>query len=188
LVYEDARDEGVELNFQGYGMTRNFVSVTRTLTGPVFSPVLPGHADRRMRELKHVIKPKTKGRIRMYGNDGANNILLALYDPDEVNPHFTRYYAHKECSSCSVQSTLLTKAKKRFIKYEDDPNQFVDISTDALIFTMQALSARKGKDMAGFTSGMAAAIAYLQKELGGPQSTSSAPVQFAGFRVTGLIE
>jgi len=188
LIYEDERDCGVEITFQGVGATRKFVSLTRTLSGPPFRPIVPAPQDERLITLQHVIKPKTKGRIRVYGTDGANVRLLALYDPDEVNPHYTRYYNAGASSLRFGQRNAIVKVKKRYLPYEDNPDQFVDIHTEALIMVSQAITARKNKDLAAFSANMSLASAFLQKQLGGPQSTSTAPVRWSqSMRVEGLI-
>lgn len=190
LVFESENDCGVPIVFQGVGASRRQVSLTRVLTGRPFVPVIPGPKDERLVQLKHVIKPKMNGRVRVYGVDGANTILLALYDPDEINPHYTRYYnSGGGYSPFYSNASLITKVKKRYIKYEDNPEQFVDIHTEALIMMAQALTARKNKDTAAFSANVSLAAAFLQKQLGGPQSTSNSPVRWSNaMRVTGLIE
>lgn len=189
IAYEDTRDCGMEISFEGIGAARRKVSLTRILNGQPFRtcPAKPGEG--RMVELKHVIKPKTNGRIRVFGTDGANTILLALYDPDDINPHYTRYFNIGSRALTFGSPTVLIKAKKRFIAYEDNPQQFVDIHTEALIMMAQALTARKNKDTALFSQNVTLAAAFLQKQLGGPQSTSTSPIKFSqSMRVTGLIE
>lgn len=184
LVFEDDRDCGVEISLEGIGAERRKVSLTRTLNQGPFNSQLGQPGETRMVQLRHIIKPKMYGRLRLYGNDGANRILLALYDPDDINPHFTRYSFPR-----TMRGPLLLKAKKKFVKYEDNPKQFVDISTDALIHTAQALTDRASRNIVAFNANLNLAIGYLDRELSGPQSTSTSPMRMAtAYRVGNLMD
>lgn len=184
VILEDDRDIGTKITFQGIGRTRAKVSLTRTLTEKSYHSNIPQPGEERMIHLQRVIKPKTFGRLRIYGRDGANKILMAVYDPDEINPQYARYHV-----GGFYRTGVVVKAKLRFVPYEERDDQFIDINTDALIHVLQALKSRKNSNLAEYSGNISLAIALLNRELGGEQSTSTGRVHFSrAYHVTGLIE
>lgn len=128
-------------------------------------------------ELNEVIKPKTDGRIRVYGYDGANEILIALYDREDVNPRYARYEAS------GIASAVAAKVKKRFFKYTtDELERESDIHVEALIHTLQAIKDRKNNNNPGFNANLQLAQGFLNKEIAGPQNTSTTGIKFSNFR------
>lgn len=178
VIFEDDRDCDTELTFRGVGVSRREISLTR-FNHEVWRAIDARPGEDRALSLTHVVKPETKGRIRVYGQDGANEILMALYEPREINPSYTRYRS-------SNRHTMIL-AKKKYLPVRDDPTEFVDINTEALIHAMQAITDRKNRNLNGFNANMSLAKGFLNKELAGPQATSTAPLQMSThMRVEGL--
>jgi hypothetical protein len=183
VICEDDRDEGVELTFQAVGIHEHQVSLTRTLLKAwQCSDAQPGEAQ--VLRLTYVVKPKTFGRIRVYGYDDTSSVLMAIYDSGDVNPQFSRY-----TFPCHGQHIgVIGKAKKRYkpLVNETDP---VDIHTNALIHCLQAITARKSRDLGMFNSSMQQAISFLMAEIASPQGSTTTPMQMSSaYRMTGLVE
>jgi hypothetical protein len=183
ITLENPADVGVELTFKGHGVSREHVSVTRTVDSAAFVMDGPDFGEYRYSQLTHLIKPVTKGRIRLYGYDGANKVLLAHYDQDDLNPQFTRYYAPRG------RGPYMIKAKKRYIPLRGDATEIVDISADVLIHALQALTEREARNLAGYRDSISSAVALLNKEDAGPQATSTSPIRMSrAYKVTGLTQ
>lgn len=184
LVAEDYNDIGVKLVFQAIGEFIGRISLTRTISAAHHPHLaLPGELP--IAELRYVTKPVTKGRIRVYGYDGANEFLLAVYEPHEINPQYTRYIIGVNHAR---PYQIVGKCKKKYkpILSEDEP---VDIHTEALIHTLQALTDRKSRDNNSFNSNLRLATDFLNKEIAGPQSVRTVPMKMShAYKVTGLIE
>lgn len=181
---ESGLDRGVELIFKGSGAGREQVSLTRTVDTAPFIDDMPNVGEVRFLHLNFIVKPKTQGRIRVYGYDGVNKILLAVYDPDEVNPQFTRYRVPGR-----PRGPVLIKAKKRYIPLSDDPTEIVEVSADVLIHVLQAITDREGRNTASYSSNIQAAVGLLNKQASGPESTSTVPIRFSrAYKVRGLVE
>lgn len=182
VVPESGEDCGTTIKFITDGVSQNTLSLTRTLQG-AWMPVDQGIAEAYSRSIRYVVKPKTAGRIRVYGYDGANKILLAVYDPDDVDPSYAVYSVGGRNFSCWVAA----KGKKRYIPLTGDPDEMVDINTDALIHTIQALALRRARDVVGYSANVKMAVDLLNRELSGPESTGTSPIQMSdAYRVESL--
>lgn len=181
VVPESDKDCGTEIIFHGQAVKQREFSLTRVL-GKAWKPILGQPGEIPMAALNLVVKPITHGRIRVYGYDHANEILLAVYEPQDINPQYTRYAVR-----CGLH-TVVIKAKKRFKELTGDPNQFVDIHTQALIHGLQGVTDRLNRNLPGYNAGISMATGYLNKELAGPQSTCTYPIRMSkAYRVEGLI-
>lgn len=185
IIFESEGDQGVELKFHGRGVYQHETMITREWAG-AWIPTPQIDAEQPFLSLTRVIKPKTKGRIRVYGFDGfaanpTNERLLALYEPNWVNPAFARYQVARGVTS------VVLKAKKRYIPLDSD-DQFVDLHTDAIIHGLQALAERQAKNTVGYNTNMKLAVDFLNAQMGRKQATSTSPVQMStAYRVEGLI-
>lgn len=185
VVFESDRDNDVKLTFYGRGVHRHEVKISRTSVG-AWDLNTAGTGEDPLLSLTRVIKPRTKGRIRVYGYDGdaetpTNEFLLAVYEQEWVNPQFTRYTVPR------ISGGVVMKAKKKYIPLVND-DEFVDIHTDAIIHVLQALAERKGKRLDLYGANIKLATDFLNRQLSGPESTSTAPVQMSSaYRVDGLI-
>jgi hypothetical protein len=184
IELEDERDYGVRLTFHGRGANINNLSVTREINEHAFQPSEPQPGEGRFVELKRVAKPKTHGRIRVFGTDGANRIPLAVYEHDDINPRYARYYLPH---GVSTGSNIVLNCKKRYAPLDED-SEFVEIHPDALIHVLQGLTERESRNYQAFQASLSMAVAYLNKEQSGPESTSMGAIQMsAAYRVDGLI-
>lgn len=183
-MLETNADREILLTFKGPSSTREILSLTRWVTSQAFEYSGPAPHEQKFLGLTHLIKPKTVGRVRLYGYDGANRILLALYDPDDVNPQFTRYRVPGH-----IRGPVLVKAKKKYIPLSDDPTEIVEVSEDVLIHVLQAITDREGRNTTGYSMNIQAAVGLLNKQGAGPESTSTVPIRFSrAYKVTGLVE
>lgn len=182
VVFESEADCGAELIFHVFGVNRRHLSLTRTSDG-AWRDNLGGPTDEWIVGIRYVVKPVTQGRIRVYGSDGANpDVLIALYDPDVVNPQMSRYRVGR------MRGSVILKAKKKYVPLTDG-NQPVDISTEAIIHGLQAITDRKSRNVALFSANIKLATDFLNRELAGPESTSTTPMRMSSaYHVSGLIE
>lgn len=172
LIFEDSQDIGISLTFTGRGLANREVSLTRICTAAwTDSLALPG--EEKITQLLTVVKPVTKGRVRVYGYDGANEFLLAVYDKGDSNPTYQRYTTYRR-AACH----LFVNAKKKFYKLTEE-TQLVDIATDALIHGLQAIANRENRDIVQFGANLRLATDFLNAELKGPQSTSTSPIHWS---------
>lgn len=180
VVFEDERDKDVVIRMQAEGTNHMNFSLTRVCRGAWIDHKANPGEDEAIR-ITSVIKPKTHGRVRVYGYDGSNNILLGYYERDDVNPTYLRYQV-------GGRRAVMAKAKKKFIKLDND-DQPVDIATEALIHALQALTDRENRNPAGFNTNLGLATGFLNKQLSGPQSTATTKMRISpAYRVTGLVE
>lgn len=108
-----------------------------------------------------VIKPRTVGRIRVYAYDKFLNqrLLLAIYQPYDINPHFLKY----QLRGVHCSNILTIQAKKKFYKLAD-MNEFVEFPTEALIWAAQAVVSQEQKNQESFTTNLALAVAEVNRE------------------------
>lgn len=185
IVLEDVRDKGVKLTFHGTGAHTQQLSLTRIVDVGPYRDSGPQPGDERFIELKKVAKPKTFGKVRVYGVDGANRLLLALYEPTDINPRYARYYLPH---GIHQSSNLVFNCKKRYVPLYDD-DQFVEFNTDAIIHVLQAITEREVRDYQSFTGSMQMAQGLINKEQAAEESTSMGAVQMSNaYRVDGLVE
>lgn len=181
LIWENSLDVGKEITFTGQGVTNREVSLTRICESG-WTPSLAGPGEERLLKIMGVVKPVTKGRVRVYGYDGANEFLLAVYDKGDINPDYKRYKTART-SNCAVY----LEAKKKFQKLTMD-TQLVDLHTEAIIHALQAIASREAKDIAMFNANLGLAISFLNAELRGPASTKTTPLKWtARGRADSLI-
>lgn len=181
VILEHGADKGIHLHFKGVGAHRREVSLTRECNEDAHVPILAAQGEKRMKAITFCEKPVTRGRIRVYGYDGTNERLLAIYDPDDINPEYTRYNVR----GCRY---YMVKAKKRFKEIQNDDHALVDINPDGLIHALHAITDRKARNYVGMATNIQLATQFLNKELGGPESTSTSPLQMSdAYRVEGLI-
>lgn len=185
LVFESDKDQDKLITFYGRGVFKHDVKISR-IAGKAWELNLPNAGEDPLLSLTRVIKPVTDGRIRVFAYDGdgetpTNELLIAVYEPNWVNPVFTRYTVPRV-------SSVVMKAKKKYIPLVND-DEFVDIHVDALIHTLQAMADRRARNLGGYSSNVQLAVGFLNRQLAGPESTSTAPIQMSrAYAVTGLVE
>lgn len=185
VIFEDDIDEGVSLDFFGRGVNLHDVKITKTCV-EAWVPCPTTNNEHSLLSLTRVTKPKTSGRIRVYGFDGflsnpTNERLLALYEPKWINPEFSRYTVSRGVKQ------VIAKAKKRYIPFDSDDQPF-DLHVEAIIHGLQAITERRSRNLAGYNANMKMAIDFLQAQLGRKVVTSSSPIQMSqAYKVEGLI-
>lgn len=188
---EAVEDNGVELKFICDGVNQTTLSVTRELLTP-YTPVLAGVGEPPILNIRHVIKPQTKGRIRLYGYDGANRVLMGLYDPDDVNPSYAAYSSFANCSLNKAHSgsyCYLVNLKKKYIPLNGVNDEVMDFPEDAIIHALQAINERRSRNLNGYNANMKMAVDFLNAELSGPANSAMYPMKISPrWKVEGLIE
>lgn len=175
-------DIGKELLFKGKGVRNEDVLVTRVLSGGPFDFDVAGGNDRRMIKLTHVVKPRTVSWIRVYGYDGENEMDLAHFEAEDVNPTFTIYSGNYRSKN------IILKVKKRFRTLTDNNFDEVEFHEEAMIHALQAINYREAKDMGGFNNALNLATSFLNKKDGQALASSTLPIRFTKFRQNvGLI-
>lgn len=121
-----------------------------------------------------VIKPRTKGRIRLYAVDRANNqfLLLAIYQPYDKNPQFRRYHI----SGGKNEKTLTLCAKKTYYDLVDQ-QELVEFPTEALKFAVMALVAQRDRDLKAYQDNLMFAMAELAKEMSDATPPTASPLR-----------
>lgn len=183
LVSEGHADAGAEMSFVGVTHEGEEILLTRTLSSAWqrFDAI---ENEPPIKYIKRVVKPRLTGRVRLYGWDGANEILLSVYAGDWVDPEFTRYQVASHRSS---GGHVIFNAKKRFRPLPDDNRALVDIATEALIHLLQAITYRTSRNLTEFARSVKMATDFLNSEMAGPRSTTTFPIQMShAYRVTGL--
>lgn len=182
VVFEDDRDTGVEIKFHGMSYSGGDVSLTRTSRGAWIWD-RGGPTDHWMRGLRYVIKPRTFGRIRVCAYNDTKEIMIALYYPKDVNPRYVRYHtgAHR------MGNQIMVKAKKKFIDLVED-DETVDISTDALIHVLQAITDRENRNLNGYGTNLGLGMDFERKRLSSENAMVTTHMKVSrAWRVEGLV-
>lgn len=181
VMYEDflentinVNPEPVEIKLHGYNKMGGRQTITRKFNEAYEQVTSNPPDDVFMRSLYAATKPQTHGRFRIYEYIPAvqpgvdQRVFCGVFEKDDINPQLIRYrVGGSNCSSkkvtCNSQYLVTTKRKYRVLVNETDP---LDIHTDALIHALQALTARKSRDVAGYANHIGLATSFLQRELG----------------------
>jgi hypothetical protein len=131
-----------------------------------------------------VIKPITNGYIELWATNGdaAEDVQLATYSPEQVNPSYHSYYlpALKNCwgmgtllngccwcpdgSDGPTDITVLVRGRRRFVPVLGDDDELIITNIPALISMMMAIQKREVSDPVGYGGYKAAAVDIMQKE------------------------
>lgn len=169
VVSQDERDRGVSLVFHAISEFGENLLLTRTLDDPWKSITSDPISDKWVKSFSYVEKPVTFDRVRVYIYDPVRGVdmLCAIYEASDINPHFRRYKVPKGC-----RRTLFAKVKKKFRDLTDD-KELVDIHTDALIHVLMAITARRNRSMSEYASNIAGATNFLQREIADDKPTQN---------------
>jgi hypothetical protein len=129
--------------------TASNVSVTASGSTPA-----PAYNDtpQMFQQIISVTKPKTAGRLRLYGVDSlGNQNPLAVWEPDELNPDYRRYLITFVGTPAPTFLTVL--AKRRYI-YTTSP--YADLMITNIGALENALMARKYEKAGAFDQATAA--------------------------------
>lgn len=153
---EDPQDAGVQLTF----FVQDQYSSWRK--DPITIAKIPNFAKGKILSVQvgNVIKPRTKGRVRLYAYNPNTKCrsLLAIYMPYDINPSFRRYkVTGVKCCDMTIY------VKKKFLPLTDI-NELCEFTADAMIHALNALNAQENKHMDEYTTYLALAVAELNRE------------------------
>lgn len=162
MFESDREEEGTEVVLHGYNKQGGRQALSRKyktgFKGITETPVI----DQYVRSLYQVTKPQTVGRVRVYGYQPSSEkeVLMAIYEKDDINPTLTRY----SVGTCSInQYAISAKKKYRPLVNDSDP---VEIHPDALVHAIQALTARGNRNLGEYNSNLSMAVQFLDRQLG----------------------
>jgi hypothetical protein len=179
VMVENSLDVGVTLTFEAQDNYSTYHTVKVTSVNP------PNRAfsTERFKSIRSVSKPKTKGRVRVYAYnpDSNSSLLLAIYQPNDVNPTFRRFRIPKSCN------TITLYASKKFYDLEDG-QELVEFIPDAMIYAILALNSRENRKAQEFLQNLSLAVIEQEKEMSGEEIPTAAPIRFANYsRADNLI-
>jgi hypothetical protein len=107
--------------------------------------------------------------------------LLAIYQPDDVNPSFRRFRIPKKAECLTVY------ASKKFRDLTDG-KELVEFTADAMIYAVLALNSRENRKANEFLSNLALAIQEEEKAMEGDEIPTAGPLRIANYsRADSLI-
>ena len=173
IVIEDARDIGVKLVFEAQNEYSTYENVEIEAVNPPTKALSPA----RYIGLRAVTKPRTFGRVRVYAYnpDSHSSLLLAIYQPQDVNPWFRRFRMPKTCCSVTLYAT------KKFYDLEEG-YELVEFSADAMIYAVLALNSRENRKAQEFLMNLDLAIKEQEKEMEGDEIPTAGPLRIADYR------
>jgi hypothetical protein len=179
IIAEDVEDAGTELMFEVQDQYDTYHKVN------LFAAQSPNisKTDLLIKGVRAVSKPVTKGRIRVYAYDMElqARTLIAIYQPNDVNPTFRRFKAPKTCECITLYASK---------KYFDltDPKELVEFIPDAMIYAILALNSRENRKAQEFMSNLGLAVQEQEKEMEGYEIPTAAPLRIANYsRADNLI-
>lgn len=173
IVVENVQDVGTEIVFEAQDEYSTYKTVSITATAP---PTMALSSDRVV-ALRAVAKPKTKGRVRVYAfnPDNGQKLLLAVYQPQDVNPTFRRFKIPKTCKQITIYAT------KKYADLENDTD-LVEFSPEAMRFACLALNSLANRKSQEYLQNLSIAIAEEEKAMEGDEIPTAAPIRFADYR------
>jgi hypothetical protein len=114
-------------------------------------------------------------RVYAYNPDSNSSLLLAIYQPNDVNPSFRRFRIPKSCN------TITLYAAKKFYDLEDG-QELVEFSADAMIYAVLALNSRENRKAQEFLNNLSLAVQEQEKEMEGDEIPTAAPLRIADYR------
>jgi hypothetical protein len=173
VVAESPSDIGTELVFEA----QDEYSTYRNLPVVAVAPPNMALSTERIVSIRSVTKPKTKGRIRVYAwnPDNGQKLLLAVYQPQDVNPTFRRFRIPKTCKEITIY------ASKKYFDLEDDTD-LVEFTPEAMRFACLALNSLSNRKQQEYLSNLSLAIAEEEKAMEGDEIPTAAPIRFADYR------
>ena len=178
VMAESAQDVGVEVTphvVDEYGTksqeTLKLALAPETVDGQIMCKALIGF-----------VKPKTHGRIRVYAYDPAKNytLLLAVYQPYDINPTFLRY-KHVGCGN------LLTVFAKKKCVPVTQLTDFISFPLPALRHGVQAMVYLENRDPERYLNELNLAVQEINRETSDLEQPTSQPLRnFGPMRVDAL--
>lgn len=172
LVIEDARDVGVKLVFEG----QDQYSTYKNIEVEAITPPQRNYSAERVIGIRSVSKPKTFGRVRVYGYnpDNGKKLLLAVYQPYDINPAFRRFRIPRTCEKITLY------AMRRFYDLENSTD-LVEFTPDAMIYAVLALNSRENRKAQEFINNLNLAVSEAEKEMENDEIPTAAPLRIASM-------
>jgi hypothetical protein len=164
VMFESDREEAdTKVTIHAYNKQGGRVSLTRKYGTGFLDVTSNPPNDFYLNSIHSVTKGPTKGRVLLYGYipDTNKRVLMAIWEQGDINPSLTRY--HVATAGCDSQ--FMVRAKKRYMPIVNE-SDLVDIHVEALIHTLQALTDRGTKNIAGYNTNMSLAVQFLNREIG----------------------
>lgn len=173
VVAENTADVGVELVFDA----QDQYSTYRNLKVTAAVPPNMAMSSERVVAIRGVTKPRTVGRIRVYAwnPDNGQKLLLAVYQPQDINPTFRRFRVPKTCKQITLYAT------RKYFDLENDTD-LVEFSTEAMRFACLALNSLHNRKSQEYIQNIGLAIAEEEKAMEGDEIPTAAPIRFADYR------
>ncbi len=173
VMVEHFDDVGVELAFQAQDEYSTYHTVPITTVMPpnrAFSSI-------RVKGLRAVSKPRTKGRVRVYAYnpDINSSLLLAIYQPQDINPWFRRFRLPRQCNYMTIYASL------KYFDLEDD-SDLVEFKKDSMIFAVLALNSRENRKAQEFLTNLGLAISEEEKAIEDAEIPTASPIKFVDSR------
>lgn len=172
ISIEEQDDIGVELVFEA----QDQFSTYRNVTIAAINPPQKAYSTEFVTGLRSVTKPKTKGRVRVYAYNPNNGqkLLLAVYQPSDINPTFRRFRLPRTCEQITIY------AMRRYYDLEF-PSDLVEFSPDAMIYAILALNSRENRKAQEFINNINIAVAEAEKEMENDEIPTAGPLRIANM-------
>lgn len=173
VIIENPADVGVDLTFEAQDQYSTYRRVSVTGIAPPNMALSPD----RVVSIRAVSKPRTNGRVRVYAwnPDNGQKLLLAVYQPQDVNPAFRRFRIPKTCKQITIY------AMKKYFDLEDD-NDLVEFTPEAMRFACLALNSLANRKQQEYVNNLNLAIAEEEKAMEGDEIPTASPIRFADYR------
>lgn len=173
VVAENAADAGVELVFE----TQDQYSTYRNLSVIATTPPNMALSSERIVAIRSVTKPKTAGRIRVYAwnPDNGQKLLIAVYQPQDINPTFRRFRVPKTCHQITIY------AAKKYFDLENDTD-LVEFTPEAMRFACLALNSLSNRKQQEYLANLGLAVAEEEKAMESDEIPTAAPLRIADYR------
>ena len=127
-----------------------------------------------VRRIDHVVKPATQCQVMLYAYNPTTNALfdLAVYDPGETTPTYTRYQLNfgqmpfgLNQGCCGAVQSVVALVKLRFIPVKYDSDLVILDNLDAMKYAVQSIRAQEAGDLQLAKGYETAAIQELNRDL-----------------------
>jgi len=173
VVIENAADVGKEFVFE----TQDQYSTYRNLAVTAVAPPNMALSLERIVAIRSVTKPRTEGRVRVYAwnPDNGQKLLIAVYQPQDINPTFRRFRIPKTCEQITIY------ASKKYFDLEKDTD-LVEFTPEAMRFACLALNSLSNRKLQEYAANLSFAIAEEEKAMEGDEIPTAAPLRIADYR------
>jgi hypothetical protein len=173
VMAESQVDLGQELSFE----VINKIGSHQQIKIVIGQPPIIVESDTLITAIIRVAKKQTTGRVRVYAVDKTNDqkLLLAVYQPQDVNPQFRRFRLPGNC-----KDKLTVYAKKKFFKLTD-LSELVEFTPDAIYNACLAVNARNNRNPDEFFKYLSLAVQEENKEIEEHELPTCSPLNIMDF-------